>query len=110
MFEFSIGNVTDQEEKPFQKFNVTSKQASAWLKRYRTIRGKLKRAVTIRAEVGTGTDASTFEADGFIQSLQLVDDLLEIGEGTNLLADTKDIRDNFKTRQQKFLKTSARSS
>jgi len=33
MFEFSIGNVTDQEEKPFQKFNITSKQASAWLKR-----------------------------------------------------------------------------
>lgn len=70
MFEASIGNVTNEESKLFNKFNKASEQSTQWLNRYR--RG--------------GGDQFEHEFS---------DDLLNIHQETKLLAEIKDIQDEL---------------
>lgn len=70
MFEFSIGNVTNEESKLFSKFNKASEQSTIWLDRHRR---------------GGGDD-----------QLEPTNDLLNIHQETKLLAEIKDIQDELK--------------
>ncbi|KAJ5614506.1 hypothetical protein N7528_008160 [Penicillium herquei] len=98
MFESSIGIATDRETLLFQRFNHASAQASSWLKSHR----KLNKYARSRSLSASGRDGAPEEdsdydddychADG---SPLFVDDLLDIGEETDLLAETKDIRDEL---------------
>ncbi|KAL8667458.1 MAG: hypothetical protein Q9202_000674 [Teloschistes flavicans] len=77
MFESSIGQVTNRETELFKNFNDASKDAERWLKLQRQ-RGnpQLKPTPSDRDHI-------------------FVDTLLDIGEETALLAETKDIRDEL---------------
>ncbi|KAL8712195.1 MAG: hypothetical protein Q9220_003629 [cf. Caloplaca sp. 1 TL-2023] len=77
MFESSIGQVTNKETELFMKFNNASKDAKQWLLSQRQ-KGK---SILV--------DAPASDRDS------LVDTLLDIGEETALLAETKDIRDEL---------------
>lgn len=81
MFEASIGTATDRETVLFKEFNTASAQASDWLKNHR----KLSRS--------TWTDDEVFESRN--EQPLFVDKLLDIGQETDLLAETKDIRDEL---------------
>lgn len=70
MFEFSIGNVTNEESKLFSKFNKASEQSTLLLDRHRR---------------GGGDD-----------QLEPTNDLLNIHQETKLLAEIKDIQDELK--------------
>ncbi|CAN8097488.1 unnamed protein product [Discula destructiva] len=70
MFEFSIGNVTNEESKLFSKFNKASEQSTQWLSRHHR---------------GSGDD-----------QLEPTNDLLNIHQETKLLAEIKDIQDELK--------------
>lgn len=96
MFESSIGNATDQETILFNEFNQASAHASAWLRHNR----KSNRLAEF-------ADGDTQEAHGneerdlrikpeeFTRGPLFVDKLLDIGQETDLLAETKDIRDEL---------------
>ncbi|KGO75611.1 Mg2+ transporter protein, CorA-like/Zinc transport protein ZntB [Penicillium italicum] len=89
MFESSIGIATDKETVLFNQFNHASGQASDWLKSHRKLNGSFSSPAKSRNE----TDESSYcDEDG--QPL-FVDRLLDIGQETNLLAETKDIRDEL---------------
>lgn len=66
MFEFSIGNVTNEESKLFRKFKKASEQSMQWL------------------------------SGGSDEKLEPTDDLLNIHQETKLLAETEDIQDELK--------------
>lgn len=99
MFESSIGIATDRETLLFQRFNHASAQASSWLKSHR----KLNKFAQSRKRSGSGRDGALEEEDPDTDddyhhgdgSPLFVDDLLDIGEETDLLAETKDIRDEL---------------
>lgn len=86
MFEASIGTATDRETVLFKEFNTASFQASDWLKSHRRISRS-----TWTSEFNMEDDP--FE-DRYTQPL-FVDKLLDIGQETDLLAETKDIRDEL---------------
>ncbi|KAJ5292018.1 hypothetical protein N7478_001269 [Penicillium angulare] len=97
MFESSIGIATDRETLLFKRFNHASAQASSWLKSHR----KLNKFSQNRPSSGPNgvaepeipdSDDEYCHGDG---SPLWVDDLLDIGEETDLLAETKDIRDEL---------------
>ncbi|KAL8827955.1 MAG: hypothetical protein Q9170_006803 [Blastenia crenularia] len=77
MFESSIGRVTNRETELFMNFNNASKAAERWLKSQRQ-RGN--------SHMNTSSDNGDHS---------FVDTLLDIGEETALLAETKDIRDEL---------------
>ncbi|KAJ5627668.1 hypothetical protein N7490_009896 [Penicillium lividum] len=96
MFESSIGIATDRETLLFNRFNHASAQASRWLKSHR----KLNRLARSRAHSISGRDVpEEVESDDDYRhgdgSPLFVDDLLDIGEETDLLAEIKDIRDEL---------------
>lgn len=78
MFESSIGHVTNEETRLFDRFNRASAAAGKWLKIHRRPRGFAM------------LDAET-DRDPLFQ-----DALLDIGVETRLLAEIKDIRDELK--------------
>ncbi|KAL9035569.1 MAG: hypothetical protein Q9180_004794, partial [Flavoplaca navasiana] len=82
MFESSIGQVTNKETELFMNFNDASKAAARWLTNQRQ-KGSLQLLGKHAAEKENLGD-HTF-----------VDTLLDIGEETALLAETKDIRDEL---------------
>ncbi|KAL8996164.1 MAG: hypothetical protein Q9169_004274 [Polycauliona sp. 2 TL-2023] len=82
MFESSIGHVTNKETELFMNFNDASKAAARWLTNQRQ-RGSLQNLSKHSSETENLKD-HTF-----------VDTLLDIGEETALLAETKDIRDEL---------------
>lgn len=89
MFESSIGIATDKETVLFNQFNHASGQASDWLKSHRKLNGSFSSPSKSCNE----TEGSSYcDEDG--QPL-FVDRLLDIGQETNLLAETKDIRDEL---------------
>jgi Mg2+ and Co2+ transporter CorA len=97
MFESSIGIATDRETLLFNRFNHASVQASAWLKSHRKLNPLSRssaRSISGRdaAEEVNLSDDEDYYDDG--QPL-FVDRLLDIGEETDLLAETKDIRDEL---------------
>ncbi|KAJ5167207.1 uncharacterized protein N7482_005988 [Penicillium canariense] len=98
MFESSIGIATDRETLLFNRFNRASVQASCWLKSHR----KLNRSLRSSAQSVSGRDAAEQDNPADDEDLYLddgqplfVDRLLDIGEETDLLAETKDIRDEL---------------
>ena len=82
MFESSIGEVTNKETELFKKFNDASLAAAQWLTDQRQ-RGKVQ-IIDIPSSDNNPNKDPTF-----------VDTLLDIGEETALLAETKDIRDEL---------------
>lgn len=85
MFEASIGVATDRETLLFNMFNSASAQASDWLKNHR----KLSRFAR---------DADNAKGKAFAEEDEqplFVDNLLDIGQETDLLAEAKDIRDEL---------------
>lgn len=94
MFESSIGIATDKETLLFNQFNHASVQASLWLKSHRKLDGSFSSA---RAKTLDGTDEDASSTDYCDEDGQplFVDRLLDIGQETDLLAETKDIRDEL---------------
>ncbi|KAL8758200.1 MAG: hypothetical protein Q9199_001663 [Rusavskia elegans] len=82
MFESSIGQVTNKETELFMNFNDASKAAARWLKSQR------QRESLQLLSKPSGESEST-------KDHTFVDTLLDIGEETALLAETKDIRDEL---------------
>ncbi|KAJ5184445.1 Mg2+ transporter protein CorA-like/Zinc transport protein ZntB [Penicillium cf. griseofulvum] len=91
MFESSIGIATDKETVLFNQFNHASGQASDWLKSHRKLNGSFS---SPPKSGGIDDDQSSKYCDEDGQPL-FVDRLLDIGQETNLLAETKDIRDEL---------------
>ncbi|KAI9042984.1 ankyrin repeat protein [Aspergillus affinis] len=107
MFEASIGIATDRETVLFSRFNRASAQASDWLKSHR----KLSRFARARKNKGTdatdrhdhrllepsthGHDHLDNDDDDEEEEPLFVDNLLDIGQETDLLSETKDIRDEL---------------
>lgn len=95
MFEASIGIATDRETVLFSRFNRASAQASDWLKSHR----KLSRFA--RARKNEGTDATDRREERMLswdceeEEPLFVDNLLDIGQETDLLSEAKDIRDEL---------------
>jgi hypothetical protein len=104
MFESSIGNVTDRESVLFREFNAASAQASAWLQHHRRP-NRLSRYLEYGAmdskdrknakEKEREDLEEKFKSEEFMRGPLFVDKLLDIGEETDLLAETKDIRDEL---------------
>ncbi|EAW07385.1 ankyrin repeat protein [Aspergillus clavatus NRRL 1] len=95
MFESSIGIATDRETLLFTMFNRASAQASDWLKNHR----KLSRFAR-NAQLQDGAHRPKefwWEEDEKDEDEQplFVDNLLDIGQETDLLAEAKDIRDEL---------------
>ena len=82
MFESSIGEVTDKETELFKKFNDASSLAALWLKSHSRSDPSI---------IEPGTDGNDLNSG----NPRFVDTLLDIGEETALLAETKDIRDEL---------------
>ncbi|KAF2727029.1 hypothetical protein EJ04DRAFT_517501 [Polyplosphaeria fusca] len=114
MFESSIGSATDRETHLFQEFNTASAQASQWLQHHRrpnrfsrhleaevrNIEHQNKHSgyphTHSHALVDPPEHEEKFHYDnGPIHAPLFVDKLLDIGEETDLLAETKDIRDEL---------------
>ncbi|KAL8770419.1 MAG: hypothetical protein Q9209_003845 [Squamulea sp. 1 TL-2023] len=82
MFESSIGQVTNKETELFMNFNNASKAAARWL--------------TSQRQAGSpGQLSKRFSDKESTRDHTFVDTLLDIGEETALLAETKDIRDEL---------------
>lgn len=97
MFEASIGSATDRETLLFKEFNEASVQASAWLQYHRRQNG-----FSILCNVQNDENSALkkaqeekFQYDDFARGPLFVDKLLDIGQETDLLAETKDIRDEL---------------
>ncbi|KAL4934948.1 hypothetical protein BDV06DRAFT_217786 [Aspergillus oleicola] len=95
MFESSIGIATDRESMLFQKFNKASAQASDWLKNHRKpsrfARRKDKGVAKSLNKEERRQNSNDEDDDGPL----FVDNLLDIGQETDLLAEAKDIRDEL---------------
>ncbi|KAG8629103.1 hypothetical protein KVT40_002968 [Elsinoe batatas] len=106
MFESSIGNATDRETNLFTEFNDASRSASDWLLNHRkpnrfsknlesTTRAKEHEQKWHNRITPTGQDAKFEFDDDRRTDPMFVDQLLDIGKETDLLAESKDIRDEI---------------
>ncbi|KAG9229895.1 hypothetical protein BJ875DRAFT_386354 [Amylocarpus encephaloides] len=105
MFESSIGDATDKESLLFKEFNEASAQASKWLKHNRRLNRPSRlmepasyayeNAHRKAHENSEKTEDETHNFEDFLRGPMFVDKLLDIGRETNLLAETKDIRDEL---------------
>ncbi|KAL2838029.1 hypothetical protein BJY01DRAFT_220329 [Aspergillus pseudoustus] len=97
MFESSIGIATDRESVLFDRFNNSSRQASDWLKNHR----KLNRFARQKDEQNTAKQLNKEEKKKQNSDVHdddeplFVDNLLDIGQETDLLSEAKDIRDEL---------------
>ena len=103
MFESSIGNATDRETVLFKEFNVASAQASAWLQHHRRP-NRFSRYLEHNTKESESQQSIKHKdrepregkfMQGFMRGPLFVDNLLDIGQETDLLAETKDIRDEL---------------
>ncbi|KAF2637723.1 hypothetical protein P280DRAFT_95152 [Massarina eburnea CBS 473.64] len=115
MFESSIGDATEMETILFKEFNTASAQASAWLQHHRRpnrfsrhLEAEI-RHIEHQSRQGTHShdhqhaltdppiNENKFHDDsvGQAHTPLFVDKLLDIGAETDLLAETKDIRDEL---------------
>jgi Mg2+ and Co2+ transporter CorA len=100
MFETSIGNSTDRESVLFKEFNQASAQASEWLQYHRRP-GRLARVIDGDQSAARGHEEQCgewdekFKFEDYMRGPLFVDKLLDIGQETDLLAETKDIRDEL---------------
>ncbi|KAJ5574827.1 hypothetical protein N7450_008726 [Penicillium hetheringtonii] len=90
MFESSIGIATDKETLLFNRFNRASAQASDWLKSHRKLN-----PFTSKSNENFKEDEPCVDDYYDDEEPLFVDRLLDIGEETDLLAETKDIRDEL---------------
>lgn len=81
MFESAIGIATDREAMLFRDFNTASAQASDWLKSHRSAR--------------LNSSSSAWRVNKAIDEPLFVDQLLDIGQETDLLTEARDIRDEL---------------
>jgi Mg2+ and Co2+ transporter CorA len=97
MFESSIGNATDRETMLFKDFNVASAQASQWLSHHRRWHrsSKLLHYDPVAIAKDRENAEEQFNAEELNRRPFFVDRLLDIGQETDLLAETKDIRDEL---------------
>lgn len=114
MFESSIGDATEEETKLFKEFNTASAQASAWLKHHRRPnrfsrnleaedrqRSHNRRNMQQHSHHHDVSDPPSDEVefddaeDMDARAPLFVDNLLDIGAETDLLAEIKDIRDEL---------------
>ncbi|KAL2063410.1 hypothetical protein VTL71DRAFT_5215 [Oculimacula yallundae] len=104
MFESSIGSATDRETILFQEFNAASEQASIWLQHHRKSHGfsRFIEHGTTEAEIKQEANymqrdaqEEKFKMEELMRNPPFIDKLLDIGQETNLLAETKDIRDEL---------------
>lgn len=97
MFESSIGNATDRETMLFKEFNAASAQASQWLTHHRRWHrsSKLLHYDPIAIAKDRENAEEQFNAEELKRRPFFVDRLLDIGQETDLLAETKDIRDEL---------------
>ncbi|TVY84958.1 Ankyrin-3 [Lachnellula suecica] len=98
MFESSIGNATDKETKLFQEFNDASAQASAWLRHRnpnRNISKDMRQASRLNNTQDGEEPTEDYDFEDFMRGPIFIDKLLDIGQETDLLAETKDIRDEL---------------
>lgn len=104
MFESSIGSATDRETILFKDFNEASAQASNWLQQNRRP-NRFARAMEYKhLNHDEKTEAKMrnrelkeehLKYEEFVRGPVFVDKLLDIGQETDLLAETKDIRDEL---------------
>ena len=94
MFESSIGTATDHETVLFKEFNASSAQASEWLAHHRELRRFPRSPEPTLRSVDQPSQPAAWKPGEKRQPL-FVDRLLDIGQETNLLAETKDIRDEL---------------
>ena len=87
MFEGSVGNATDRETELFNDFYNASARASEWLTR--------KQGLPVSEPVETEVDGSDNAAPPKKRDTSFVDNLLDVGNETNLLKETKDIQDEL---------------
>jgi Mg2+ and Co2+ transporter CorA len=113
MFESSIGDATEMETMLFKEFNTASAQASAWLQHHRKpnrfsrhleAEGRQRehqnrRSTPHHSHRHALTDPPTredlYDSGTHANAPLFVDKLLDIGAETDLLAETKDIRDEL---------------
>jgi Mg2+ and Co2+ transporter CorA len=114
MFESSIGDATEMETILFKEFNTASAQASAWLQHHRRpnrfsrhLEAEIRHIEHANRKVTHShhhhslapiADPQHFHDDndlGPAHTPLFVDKLLDIGAETDLLAETKDIRDEL---------------
>ncbi|CZT51947.1 related to ankyrin repeat protein [Rhynchosporium secalis] len=104
MFESSIGSATDRETILFKEFNAASAQASIWLQHHRKSHGfsRFIEHGTTEAEIKHETnymqwdaEEEKFKMEELMRNPPFIDKLLDIGQETDLLAETKDIRDEL---------------
>jgi ankyrin repeat protein len=81
MFESSLGHLTNEETRLFDRFNRASGKATKWLKEHR-------RSRTRRVLMGSGEE-------GEFDDPTFVDTLLDIRVETSVLLEIKDIRDEL---------------
>ncbi|KAL4934327.1 ankyrin repeat protein [Aspergillus undulatus] len=95
MFESSIGIATDRESLLFQQFNRASAQASDWLKNHRKLSRFARRREKDVAKSLSKEEKRNNDRDEMEDQPLFVDNLLDIGQETDLLAEAKDIRDEL---------------
>lgn len=115
MFESSIGDATEMETMLFKEFNTASAQASAWLQHHRRAsrfsrhleaEGRHREHQNRRhmphhththalADPPIKEDHFNYDDSSLAHAPLFVDKLLDIGAETDLLAETKDIRDEL---------------
>ncbi|KAF2149540.1 ankyrin [Myriangium duriaei CBS 260.36] len=93
MFESTIGEATDKETLLFRQFNDASKKASEWLKTHRKS-SRFQRTQEVPSSEEPHEDKFHYDEDRQGDPL-FVDQLLDIGKETELLAESKDIRDEI---------------
>jgi Mg2+ and Co2+ transporter CorA len=94
MFESSIGSVTDREAVLFKEFSAASAQASAWLQHHRRP-NRFSKILNRAKEDNASQKEEQLKYEDFMRGPLFVDKLLDIGHETDLLAETKDIRDEL---------------
>ncbi|CAK4034723.1 ankyrin repeat [Lecanosticta acicola] len=97
MFEASIGDAMDKEASLFGEFSVASQQASEWLRTHqRPNRFSRNLEADSKAHQHAAKKADQFHFDELQDhDPQFLDQLLDVGAETDLLAEIKDIRDEL---------------
>jgi Mg2+ and Co2+ transporter CorA len=95
MFESSIGSATDRETMLFKEFNTASAQASAWLQHHRRPNRFSRYLFKDEKREAHPTKNHNVPEEILHGPPLFVDKLLDIGQETDLLAETKDIRDEL---------------
>lgn len=98
MFEASIGAAMNHEATLFQEFSRASKKASQWLQSHQRpnrFSRNLEADTKAHLHAARKTDRLQTDDEAMETDPQFVDQLLDVGSETDLLAEIKDIRDEL---------------